>query len=226
MAQSKAMERYLARKFSGSLLDSDPRTLSHLPDLTDLLGKTEHETAYLDSISEAWVDFNVKWAEFAFAKPDAKDAAKENFISNVWPGVTKIHEGLLAKNGGNGHYHGNSVTWPDLVLLYQLERVEDAMPDLLTQSSAPEMLKALQTMKADPKLKDVSLLEVLFGPAVNIRSHLVRLKPGPRPNRAQAKVVLFAPLEPYKSPNTKHVLHLRFESRPRSLSQSQTHPQS
>ncbi|KAI9002065.1 hypothetical protein DFJ74DRAFT_696473 [Hyaloraphidium curvatum] len=134
LAQSKSIERYLARKFG-------------------LLGKTEKETAVLDSIVESWTDFNTKWGEFAFAKPEAKEEAKAKFSEQFWPGFAKIHEGLLEKNGGNGHYHGSSVTWPDLVLLYMLERVEDAVPELLSPSATPQLSKALQTIRTDEKLK-------------------------------------------------------------------------
>lgn len=118
-----------------------------------MIGSNEQETATLDSIVESWVDLNTKFAEFAFAKPEAKEAAKENFVSNVWPPFVKIHEALLAKNGGNGHYLGNSVTHPDLVLVYMLERLEDAAPGVLSEGSAPQLVKALSTIKSDPKLK-------------------------------------------------------------------------
>lgn len=134
LAQSKAIERHLARK-------------------NGLLGSNERDAAFLDSIGEAWIDLSAKFAEYAYAKDDKKEEAKGNFLEKVWPSFSATHEKFLARNGGNGHYLGSRTTLPDLVTFVTLERIIDAFPEIISENGTPGLWKSFQTIRRDPKIE-------------------------------------------------------------------------
>ncbi|KAG0063572.1 hypothetical protein BKA57DRAFT_457036 [Linnemannia elongata] len=97
VAETGAIERYLARKFG--LLGSD---------------------AFEEVLVNTFVSNNhsLQWAilskYFIPKDPEVKAANKESLItSNIVPWI-KYHEEHLSTNGGNGHYVGNKVSFADV----------------------------------------------------------------------------------------------------------------
>ncbi|KAJ3304830.1 hypothetical protein HDU76_005110 [Blyttiomyces sp. JEL0837] len=75
LAQSKAIERYLAKKF-------------------DLAGSTPQETALLDSIYESYIDIRVKYGQMNKENP----STIETFFEKSFPEWLKYHETLLSNS--------------------------------------------------------------------------------------------------------------------------------
>ncbi|KAI8849388.1 hypothetical protein BC829DRAFT_416842 [Chytridium lagenaria] len=90
LAQSHAIERYLARKFG--LLPEDPM-----------------EAAKVDSVFEAYNDLAELWKKVERAGEDTKAKVSSAFFSESFPNFSRFHEPLLHQNGRNGLYAGSKV---------------------------------------------------------------------------------------------------------------------
>ncbi|KAJ3031270.1 hypothetical protein HK097_005481 [Rhizophlyctis rosea] len=101
VAQAHTIERYLARKFG-------------------FAGSSEQDMAILDSIGELHTALYM----FTRGAPEVeRPALKAKFLSTSLPTTYKFHQRFLQKNGDNGHYLGQSLTWPDIYLFYMMEEL-------------------------------------------------------------------------------------------------------
>ncbi|XP_021946626.1 glutathione S-transferase 1 [Folsomia candida] len=108
LAQSVAICRYIARKFS-------------------LTGANEWEAAKCDEYVDAVVDLFAEWVKFVF-EPDAdkKAKAKEAFVKVHMPAKLKKLNMLKNENGGN-FLVGKNLTWADIFIADKLERLETSV---------------------------------------------------------------------------------------------------
>ncbi|KAI8801329.1 glutathione S-transferase [Cladochytrium replicatum] len=135
VAQSKAIERYLARKFK-------------------LLGADEHEAALIDSISESFVDLINEFGKFRWAEdPGVKEVMRLNFFEKVWPNFINVHTKFLSANGSNGHYVGDEITFADLCAVPVFEIINYVVPGTVTEKSFPSFWKVYETAANHPKLE-------------------------------------------------------------------------
>ncbi|KAF9967819.1 hypothetical protein BGZ70_008047 [Mortierella alpina] len=99
LGESIAIEHYLAEKFG-------------------LLGSTPQQAALCKSIG-----YNIGQELYphcfgaAIPFQQAIQDPKSDFNTKTLPQFTACHERWLNKNGNNGHYFGDQLTYPDLVLL-------------------------------------------------------------------------------------------------------------
>jgi glutathione S-transferase len=131
LAESAIIERYLAQKFG-------------------LTAETLKDRAHLDSISEHYHGLANKATPAMFGSDEKKAQALEEFKVYLKSFIT-IHEGLLAKNGSNGHYHGNTTTYVDITAAVLLMMTKDLVSDAISEAEAPNLSKLIATVKADEK---------------------------------------------------------------------------
>ncbi|KAJ3187551.1 hypothetical protein HK101_009374 [Irineochytrium annulatum] len=132
LAQSHAIERHLARTFN-------------------LAGATPREIAYLESIQESWIELALGWRKVRYAAPESKAQTLATFLSTV-ESTVGFHERLLAKNGSNGFYLGNKLTYVDLMAYIEIECYMAAEKDGVTGAiaNAPAFRALLERVKNDP----------------------------------------------------------------------------
>ncbi|KAI8810309.1 hypothetical protein BJ742DRAFT_770333 [Cladochytrium replicatum] len=119
LAQARAIERYLARKFS-------------------LLGSTPHESALIESLQEAHVDF---YNQFRTYRHDPKEEILSQFKSTHLPNFIAMHSKFLAKNGNNGHYVGDKVSLADLHAVAAIDTIQAWAPGLMARETFPELFR-------------------------------------------------------------------------------------
>ena len=106
LGESIVIEHYLAEKFG-------------------LLGSTPQQAALYKSVA-----YNISQELyphcFGIAIPfqQALQDPKSEFNTKTFPQFVACHERWLNKNGGNGHYFGDQLTYPDLVLLNWVRLLE------------------------------------------------------------------------------------------------------
>lgn len=119
LAQSKAIERYLARTFG-------------------LYGATTLDSALIDSFSEGVTDFKIDWNKASYwAKAEEKEALQATFFETTVP----KHLGLLERNVVEGDIHlGDvhfAVVWEALVATGKVtNEALDAYPKLKARWTA------------------------------------------------------------------------------------------
>ncbi|KAJ3304829.1 hypothetical protein HDU76_005109 [Blyttiomyces sp. JEL0837] len=108
VAQSHAIERYLANKF-------------------DLAGSTPHETALLDSIFESYVEIRSKLGQAIISFEDEGQTTKlESFFEKILPEWLSYHETLLSKSFNNGNVKGlytSKLSYVEIYAFTWLERM-------------------------------------------------------------------------------------------------------
>ncbi|KAJ3213290.1 hypothetical protein HDU67_003083 [Dinochytrium kinnereticum] len=136
LAQSRAIERYLAKKFG-------------------LSGSTAHEQAVLESIFESWMDFVGAFRTAMMAAEDAKQQAFDELFEKKFPDMLKFHEAFLQKNGNNGHYLGTETSYVDMVAFLYMERVSEMdKPKFdVARAAFPAVSKLFDTVSADAVVK-------------------------------------------------------------------------
>ncbi|KAG0309767.1 hypothetical protein BGZ98_008224 [Dissophora globulifera] len=99
LAEAIAIEHYLAEKFG-------------------LLGSTPQDAALYKSVALN-IYFELYLPCFASPIPIQDQIADKasDFNTKMLPHFIKTHEGWLNKNGNNGHYFGNELSYPDLAML-------------------------------------------------------------------------------------------------------------
>ncbi|KAK9717735.1 hypothetical protein K7432_005955 [Basidiobolus ranarum] len=127
LAESHAIERYLARKFG-------------------LVGADEREAALIDSFAEGWGTLIDAMIQIRYGSTDeAKEAGKASFKSSSAE-IIQYHEKQLKKNG-NGYYVGSKLSLVDLVaynLLHSLKGVGNKVFDDITGFN-----KLIETVESD-----------------------------------------------------------------------------
>ncbi|KAJ3048860.1 hypothetical protein HK097_010137 [Rhizophlyctis rosea] len=115
LAQSHAIERYLARKFG-------------------LAGSNEIEIAILDSIIESIRDLHDAFIYYARKAPEVEKAAhRETYLNTTLPNGLKYLARFLEKNGNNRYYVGNKLSYAELYLYVLVE--------FATTFEGPEFIK-------------------------------------------------------------------------------------
>ncbi|OMJ14191.1 putative glutathione S-transferase 6 [Smittium culicis] len=130
LVESTAIERYLSRKFG--LLPSDNQTAAIL----------ESYALQICDSYEAFIYHATK------ARTAESNAAMEEQLRFLF----KQHEKILAANP-SGHYHGNSITYPDVVLytLYNQAKVSNNA-SLFNESECPNIMKLVTSMDSNEKI--------------------------------------------------------------------------
>ncbi|KAJ1567846.1 hypothetical protein HK096_008465 [Nowakowskiella sp. JEL0078] len=134
LAQSKAIERYLSRKFG-------------------LFGDNEKETAKIDEISECFVEIQEKFAKMVTEKDSDKKKEMEShlFLKDI-PNFIQNQEKFLIANGSNGHFVGEKTTLADIALIHIYERINYHKQETFTREISPQMQKAYETITNNPRL--------------------------------------------------------------------------
>ncbi|KAF9923614.1 hypothetical protein FBU30_006364 [Linnemannia zychae] len=106
LAETLAIEQYLAEKFG-------------------LMGSTPQEVALYRSVALN-IYLELYTPCFAGPKPIQEVIADptSDFMTKTLPQLKSIHERWLNKNGNNGHYFGDKLSYPDLVLLNWIRVLE------------------------------------------------------------------------------------------------------
>ncbi|KAJ2696261.1 hypothetical protein FB645_006254 [Coemansia sp. IMI 203386] len=97
LSESLAIEEYLATKFNLAVAD-DPQQVARQKELRSQL-------------KDVW-DLTI---QYKFGSPEARPAIKGKY-DVLAKSVIAFHEDHLKKNGSNGHYFGNKITYLDLVI--------------------------------------------------------------------------------------------------------------
>ncbi|KAJ3189675.1 hypothetical protein HK101_008776 [Irineochytrium annulatum] len=141
LAQSKSIERYLARKYN-------------------LMGDNEHENAFLDSVLEALVDHETKWRDAKWAwkenntmrcTEEERQVLAKEFVEQVVPSL-RFLERALEENGRNGHFVRDKLTYVDLHAFFIIEDMIVVSKDAAAEKAlagAPGLMKVYETVKAD-----------------------------------------------------------------------------
>ncbi|KAF9111493.1 hypothetical protein BGX27_004832 [Mortierella sp. AM989] len=129
LGEAIAIEQYLAEKFG-------------------LLGSTLQEKATHRSIA---LNIYLELYQYCFssATPIQEQIADKNseFMTKALPQFIKCHEGWLNKNGNNGHYFGNTLSYPDLVLLNWIRVLEGLGIKFESTSPIQKLLETTQAME-------------------------------------------------------------------------------
>ncbi|KAF9121780.1 Glutathione S-transferase S1 [Mortierella sp. GBA39] len=123
IAETGAIERYLARKFG-------------------LLGSDAFEEVLIDTFVSN--NYSLQWAitgkYFMVKDPELKAANKESLITNNIAPWIKYHEEHLSANGANGHYVGNKVSLADVKTDFLLGLIQGVIgEDLVSKSKTPAL---------------------------------------------------------------------------------------
>ncbi|KAG0261675.1 hypothetical protein BG011_000771 [Mortierella polycephala] len=139
LAESAAIERYLARKFH-------------------LLGKNEYEQVkvdqYVSSTDSVATIFSTK---IVFNSPEERVEEANKFYAGALSRFITLHEEHLKKNGSNGHYVGSDFTFADLKTAQLIGRLHllkpkgaDEVP--LSAEKTPNLWKVYETVNSQPNL--------------------------------------------------------------------------
>ncbi|KAF9100166.1 hypothetical protein BGX23_003994 [Mortierella sp. AD031] len=129
LGESLAIEHYLAEKFGW-------------------LGSTAEEAAILKSISLN-IYFSLYNNCFVAKVPIHEAIADPNSIFNTkaLPLFIATHERWLLKNGNNGHFLGDNLTYPDLTMLHWIRLLEGLGVKLDEKSPIKKVEATIKTMK-------------------------------------------------------------------------------
>lgn len=144
IGQSKAIERYLARKFG-------------------LLGENDVDAAIIDQICESVVDFRDAFSKARTVQGDAeKAAAMEKWFTTDMPEKMKLLEKSLPPSGSGPFLMGSKVSLADVVL-YQFcaapgnnfdnQFVKNATQAQASFQDCPRIVKAMKAVAAIPELQ-------------------------------------------------------------------------
>ncbi|KAJ3277683.1 hypothetical protein HDU76_010217 [Blyttiomyces sp. JEL0837] len=127
LAQSRAIERYLARKF-------------------DLGGSTPQEQSYLESVLESYHEIMFEFRKVYVADAAVRPQLEETLYQKTFPDWINYHERLLEKSGVKGCY-GTKFSYVEMVAFTILERI--------TTVFAEQFNVVTDNWKKIPHLKDV-----------------------------------------------------------------------
>ncbi|OMJ13139.1 putative glutathione S-transferase 6 [Smittium culicis] len=130
LVESGAIERYLARKYG------------FLPSDNQISSKLESYALQIKDSQKAYLHHVVK------SKTEESKAAMEEQFRFLF----KCHEPILAASP-SGHYHGNSITYPDIVLytLYS-QATKRNCGRLFNELECPHIMKLVTSMDSNKKI--------------------------------------------------------------------------
>jgi len=121
IAQSAAIERYLAKQFG-------------------FFGKNDIEAARIDSIGEQLSDIAKAFFTYRDAPEDKKAALKVTFYKEQLPEFFRLFERWL-KSEGTGHFVGDKLSLADIAAYVKLSRLDD-------QPAVAELFKSYPLLHA------------------------------------------------------------------------------
>ncbi|KAJ1724106.1 hypothetical protein LPJ53_001568 [Coemansia erecta] len=140
LSDSLAIESYLVDKFKLSVTGS-PQVIAR-----------QQEIRY--QIKDMFESCSL----YRYSPPEARQVFLDHFLSST-KDIVAYHEKLLAENGSNGHYFGDSITYADLAAYATYRAIEAQLGDstpqalkLFTKDSAPLLNKLFETVSAEPGL--------------------------------------------------------------------------
>ncbi|KAF9185759.1 hypothetical protein BGZ51_002102 [Haplosporangium sp. Z 767] len=136
IAESDAIERYLAKKFGfyGSDAFEEVLVNTFISQANSLIYKTFMQY------------YMIKDAEL-------KAKAKEEFATKFFPEFIKAHEVHLQGNGANGHYIGNKASLPDFKLAQLVSMIQSITgEDLISEKLTPAIFKVKTEVNKIPGL--------------------------------------------------------------------------
>ncbi|KAF9347616.1 Glutathione S-transferase S1 [Mortierella sp. AD094] len=136
IAESDAIERYLAEKFGMAGDNAFERTVVN---------------SYVNNSNDLMHHIYMKF--FTVKDPAVKAEAKEQLLSGLIATWIKHNEKHLVANGSNGHYIGNKTTIADIKTAHMVEIIKGVKEDAITEESAPALLKVKTTVDLNPSLK-------------------------------------------------------------------------
>ncbi|KAI8810308.1 hypothetical protein BJ742DRAFT_801351 [Cladochytrium replicatum] len=121
LAQTRAIERYLARKYG-------------------LLGSTPKESALIESIQESYVDLYAQFRAYRRAPADQKEQVLRTFKDTQLAKFIENHKKFIKIHGKAGHFYiGDKVSLADLHALQAIQGINAYLPGLLTEEMFPEL---------------------------------------------------------------------------------------
>jgi len=134
LTQSKAIYRYLGRKFK-------------------LNGADEWESAQCDELVDATSDLVDEFVKFVFKEPDPvkKEEQKKTFITATLPTFLGRINKRQMENGGTWMV-GKSMTWADIVVAEMLRQMSEAT-DPSALNGYPHVRKMVDAVYAQPNIK-------------------------------------------------------------------------
>ncbi|XP_070544990.1 hematopoietic prostaglandin D synthase-like [Ptychodera flava] len=134
LAHSHAIGRYLANEFG-------------------LAGKTNMERAKVDMIVDAAEDLFPPIRVYNFAPEDKKQAACDEIVAKLPPGLSNLERVLTQNNGGDGFFVGDSLTWADLKFFGRIgENIQRIKPEIL--KDYPKLAALCDRVAAIPRIKE------------------------------------------------------------------------
>ncbi|KAF9997417.1 hypothetical protein BGZ80_010525 [Entomortierella chlamydospora] len=136
IAESDAIERYLAEKFGMAGDNAFERTVVN---------------SYVNNSNDLMHHIYMKF--FTVKDPALKAEAKEQLLNGPIAVWIKYNEQHLAANGSNGHYIGDKITIADIKAAHMVEVIRGVKEDAITDESAPALLKVKTTIDSIPSVK-------------------------------------------------------------------------
>ncbi|KAG0299676.1 Glutathione S-transferase S1 [Dissophora globulifera] len=143
IAESEAIERYLAKKFG-------------------FAGDNVFEEVMVDTYSSntkaLMNQFSAKC--FSVKDPELKKEGKAKLIAENIPTWIQYHERYLTQEGANGHYVGNKLTLADIKTVLAINMVQGISgEDLISQEKTPALWKVKSTFDSIPSVAAVMATE-------------------------------------------------------------------
>ncbi|EYC01084.1 hypothetical protein Y032_0110g150 [Ancylostoma ceylanicum] len=136
LAQSNAINRYLARKFG-------------------FAGKTPFEEAVVDSLADQYTDYSFEIKPYVYTVFGVKKFGKlDNLKKDVLLPARDKFFGFLTKflkKNSSGFLVGDSVTWVDLLIAEHVSSMQSKVPEYL--EGFPEVKAHMEKVHSIPKIK-------------------------------------------------------------------------
>ncbi|KAG0352830.1 hypothetical protein BC939DRAFT_450685 [Gamsiella multidivaricata] len=137
VAESDAIERYLAKKFGFTGANAFEETLVNT--------YAAHTTALFQ---QCFLKY------FGTKDEEVKAKAKADMASGSIPGWVNFHEKYLAANGSNGHYVGDKTSLADIKTYHILGLLQSLTgEDLISESKTPAIWKVKTTLESMPSVR-------------------------------------------------------------------------
>ncbi|KAF9347614.1 hypothetical protein BGX26_000912 [Mortierella sp. AD094] len=136
VAESDAIERYLAKKFGMAGDNAFEETVIN---------------TYVNNLSALVQQIYMKY--YSVKDPALKAEAKEQLLNGPIANWIKFNEQHLVANGSNGHFVGNKTTIADIKAAHMVDMIYGIKDDAITEESAPALLKVKTTVDSIPSLK-------------------------------------------------------------------------
>jgi len=100
------------------------------------------------------VDMIMEYVKVKFAHPSCREKYLKEFITVKIPNFLQLHEKFLERNGNNGHYIGNNISYVDLAAFDFFHRLRGNRPDLLCPRKFPCLTKMYSQISENERIKN------------------------------------------------------------------------